>query len=141
MEFEQEFLISARKPIVFNGEYIYALSVLVVTSIETSRPLDNEEELWGLFIDREYKPNEMCPLLLAPLPESQLLSLSEEELKQSSQTFKFYKDVYRDNMKPKGLEKELPFCDTVAIEQSEFYKILNNDLHFNHKENTPCRSI
>lgn len=141
MKFEQEFLISARKPIVFNGEFVYALSVVVVTTIETTRSLDNEEELWGLFIDEEYQPNEMSPLLLAPLPESQLMILSEEELNNSSHTFKFYKDVYKDSMKPKGLERELPYCDTVAIEQREFYKILNNDLHFNHKANNPCRSI
>lgn len=141
MEFDQDFLISARKPIVYDDELVYGLAVNVVTTIETTKDLDNTKDILGLFIDKKHKPNIMSPLLLVPLPDSQLLTLSQEELKTSTYTFTFYKDVYKTSMKPEGFEQEVPYVDTVAIEEEEFYQILSNDLHFNHSENSPCRSI
>lgn len=89
MEFDQDFLISARKPIVYDDELVYGLAVNVVTTIETTKDLDNTKDILGLFIDKKHKNNIMSPLLLVPLPDSQLLTLSQDELKTSTYTFTF----------------------------------------------------
>lgn len=139
-KFEQEFLIKSRKPLMDGEEVLYNLSVVVTTSIETRKPLDLDEDLWGLFIDKEYEPNDMRPLLLVPMPDSQLMILNDEEMNNINYSMKYYKDIYRSNMQPQGLQEEIPYVDTEPIEKEEFYKILDNDMHFIHKENLPCQS-
>jgi len=139
-EFKQEFLIKARKPLMDGDNLLYNLSVVVTTFIETRKPLDVNEELWGLFIDKEYAPNDEKPLLLVPMPDSQLVILNDEETNNIKYSMEFYKDIHHSNMQPQGLQEEVPYVDTIPIEKDEFYRILSNDLHFNHEGNLPCAS-
>ncbi|MDW4023692.1 hypothetical protein QI305_12250 [Staphylococcus saprophyticus] len=139
-KFQQEFLIKSRKPLMDGDNLLYNLSVVVTTSIDTRKPLELDEDLWGLFIDKEYEPNDMKPLLLVPIPDSQLMLLNEEEKRNIKYSMEFYKDIYHSDMKPQGLQEELPYVSTVEIDKEEFYKIINNDLHFIHEANLPCQS-
>lgn len=140
IEFKQEFLIKARKPLMDKDNLLYNLSVIVTTSIETRKPLDNTENLWGLFIDNKYEPNDMKPLLLVPMPDSQLTILNDEENKNIKFSMEFYKDVMRADDKTQGFQQEPLDVETIKIEKDEFYKFLNNDLHFMHEDNLPCQS-
>lgn len=139
-KFEQEFIIKARKPIMDGNNVLYGLHLVVTTSIETRKPLDLNEKLWGLFIDKDYRPNELSPLLFVEMPDSQLILLNKEETKNIKRDMKFYKDIQIDDKEQLEMQEFITDNDLVRIQQDEFYKILNNDLHFIHEENLPCKS-
>lgn len=139
-KFEQEFIIKARKPIMDGNNVLYGLHLVVTTSIETRKPLDLNEKLWGLFIDKDYRPNELSPLLFVEMPDSQLILLNKEETKNIKRDMKFYKDIQIDDKEQLEMQEFITDNELVRIQQDEFYKILNNDLHFIHEENSPCKS-
>jgi len=130
-KFEQEFVIKARKPIVDKNEKIDCLFLNVTSYIDTRKPLEKEELLWGLFIDSKYEPNPMKPLLLVGIPNSQLMFLNTEETNNIKREMKYYKNVQQSDSDEVG---------KIEIDKDEFYQFVKNDLHFMHEGNSPCQT-
>lgn len=129
--FEQHFLIKSKKPLMNNDGVINSLTLTLNTTIDTPIPLDEDEDLFGLFIDREYKPNVLEPLLLIPIPNTKAELLSDEVFKERRHTFKYYKNI----------DVSYGSVQSIEISKKEFYNIVENDLHFLHKENQPCTHL
>lgn len=130
-KFEQHFLIKSKKPLTDKDGIINSLTLTLNTTIDTLIPLDENEDLYGLFIDREYKPNVLEPLLLIPIPNTKVDILPDDMLKERRFTFKYYKNV----------DVSYGHVQSIEIEKDEFYSIVENDLHFLHKENQPCTHL
>lgn len=137
--YRQLFIITARKPLVYNNDTVYGLSIVVNTKISKMLK-ETEWYIWDLFIDDEFKPNDLSPLLLMPSQESVLLNLEERDLNDITYSIEFYKDVYQDDIAMDGFRDELPLTKTIAIDKKEFYELLNNQLHFQHQDNLPCQT-
>lgn len=137
--YRQLFVIQARKPLVYNNDTVYGLSIVVNTRINKTLK-EYEKYLWDLFIDDEFKPNDLSPLLLVPSQESALLNLNEKGFKNISYSIEFYKDVYQDSITMNDFNDEIPLTKSVSIEKMEFYELLNNQLHFKHQDNLPCKA-
>ena len=137
--YRQLFIITARKPLVYNNDTVYGLSIVVNTKINKILK-EVEKYIWDLFIDDEFKPNDLSPLLLVPSQESVLLKLEERDLNDITYSIEFYKDVYQDHIAMNELNGEVPLTKTVAIDKKEFYELLNNQLHFQYQDNLPCQT-
>lgn len=137
--YSQLFIITARKPLVYNNDTVYGLSIVVNTKINKILK-EVEKYIWDLFIDDEFKPNDLSPLLLVPSQESVLLKLEERDLNDITYSIEFYKDVYQDHIAMNELNREAPLTKTVAIDKKEFYELLNNQLHFQYQDNLPCQT-
>ncbi|HEK6547133.1 hypothetical protein [Staphylococcus capitis] len=137
--YSQLFIITARKPLVYNNDTVYGLSIVVNTKINKILK-EVEKYIWDLFIDDEFKPNDLSPLLLVPSQESVLLKLEERDLNDITYSIEFYKDVYQDHIAMNELNGEVPLTKTVAIDKKEFYELLNNQLHFQYQDNLPCQT-
>lgn len=137
--YRQLFIIKARKPLVYNNDTVYGLSIVVNTKINKMLK-EAEKYIWDLFIDGEFKPNHLSPLLLVPTQESVLLNLEERELNDITYSIEFYKDVYQDHIAMDGLRDEVPLTKTITIDKTEFYELLNNQLHFQYQDNLPCQT-
>lgn len=136
--FEQTFIIQSIKPIIHESDYIYSLTVKVNTLIDTPVPLDETEDLWGLFLDKDYRPNAWRPLLLVPIPGTQLEWLTRQAREEKKFIFTYYKDVKSSSsMNSSHSIYDCEF-ETLTIDKKEFYSILDNDLHFIHEKNLPC---
>lgn len=129
--FEQQFLIKSKKPLTNKDGIINSLTLTLNTTIDTLIPLDEDEDLFGLFIDREYKPNVLEPLLLIPMPNTKAEILSQAAFKERRHTFKYYKNI----------DVSYGHVQSVEIDKEEFYSIVGNDLHFLHKDNQPCTHL
>lgn len=140
-KFEQSFFIESRKPIMNGNELLYGLSITITTMIETNKLLEEDTDLWGLFIDRKVQPNDMSPLLMVPIPESELIYLNDEEKRKMKYHMKFYKEVDCSNIEMGYSSNENQYMEPIEIEKDEFYRILNNDMHFMHEKNKPCIQI
>ena len=137
--YRQLFVIQARKPLVYNNDTVYGLSIVVNTRINKTLK-EYEKYLWDLFIDDEFKPNDLSPLLLVPSQESALLNLKEKDFKDIAYSIEFYKDVYQDSITMNDFNDKIPLTKSVSIEKMEFYELLNNQLHFKHQDNLPCKT-
>lgn len=137
--YSQLFIITARKPLVYNNDTVYGLSIVVNTKINKILK-EVEKYIWDLFIDDEFKPNDLSPLLLVPSQESILLKLEERDLNDITYSIEFYKDVYQDDIAMDRVRDELPLTKTIAIDKKEFFELLNNQLHFQHQDNLPCQT-
>lgn len=129
--FEQHFLIKSKKPLTDKDGIINSLTLTLNTTIETPIPLDEDEDLFGLFVDREYKPNVLEPLLLIPIPNTRAELLRDEVFKERRHTFKYYKNI----------DVSYGHVQSIEIDKKEFYSIVENDLHFLHKDNQPCTHL
>lgn len=138
--YRQLFIIKARKPLFYNNDTVYGLSIIVNTKINKIL-IEDKTQLWDLFIDDELKPNDLSPLLLVPSQESVLLNIEGKNLNNITYSIEFYKDVYQADMAMDEFRNELPLTQSIAIDKAEFYELLNNQLHFKHRDNLPCQKM
>lgn len=141
MKYEQYFMIFPRKPIYVDDREVRGLGVLIESELMNGSAITDKEKLWSLYLDYDYTSEEdLHPLFF--LPSQHLLDLIDEN-KGLGVTYhlSFEMDVLREKKYVEELNEDISYCDTLSIDDSTFFELLRNELHFNDEGNMPCEEI
>lgn len=141
MKYEQYFMIFPRKPIYLDDKEVLGLGVLIESELLNVPAMTDEGKLWSLYLDYDYtSEKDIHPLLF--LPSQYFIDLINDNNGLGIQYYlSFEVDVYREKINVEKLNDDIPYCDTLPIDDSTFFELLRNELHFNDEGNMPCEEI
>ncbi|MEB5648624.1 hypothetical protein [Mammaliicoccus sciuri] len=141
MKHKQYFTISPQKPIYKGGHIIYRLGVIIESELTNASIITEEMKLWSLYLDYAYtSEKDTYPLFL--LPSQDLLDIIDKNKDiDIKYNLSFEQIVYREKINVKGINGDTSYCDTLPIDDSTFFELLSNELHFNDEVNMPCEEI